>query len=115
MSVLSISVVVPSTHHDAAVERYKTLLDADIVAEFELPGGSLTVTVLPGISILSGSEETLAPVRELRASLMVDSLELTRLRLERTGWIIDGTLGAPGSLLARDPDGSQFEFVERRP
>jgi hypothetical protein len=112
MSVLSIAVVVPSTNHDAAVARYRELLEVDIVAQFELPGGSLTVTVLPGISILSGSEETLAPVRELRASLMVDSLELTRQRLERTGWVIEGTLGAPGSLLARDPDGAHFEFVE---
>jgi hypothetical protein len=113
VSVLSIAVVVPSTNHDAAVARYRELLEADIVTQFELPGGSMTVTVLPGISILSGNEETLTPVRELRASLMVDSLDLTRQRLERTGWIIDGTLGAPGSLLARDPDGTHFEFVER--
>jgi hypothetical protein len=113
MSVLSIAVVVPSTNHDAAVARYKELLEADVVAEFELPGGSLTVTVLPGISILSGNEDSLAPVRELRASLIVDSLALTRQLLERTGWVIDGTLGAPGSLLARDPDGTHLEFVER--
>lgn len=113
MSVLSINVVVPSTHHDEAVERYKTLLDADVTAQFELPGGSFTVTVLPGISILSGSVEDLAPARELRASLIVDSLAPTRELLERTGWIIDGTLGSDGSLLARDPDGTLFEFVER--
>jgi hypothetical protein len=115
VSVLSIAVVVPSTNHDAAVARYRELLEADVVAEFELPGESLTVTVLPGISILSGNEDSLATVRELRASLMVDSLAFTRLRLERTGWVIDGTLNAPGSLLARDADGILFEFVERRP
>jgi len=115
VSVLSIAVVVPSANHDAAVARYMELLEADVVTQFELPGRSLTVTVLPGISILSGNEQALAPVRELRASLMVDSVALTRERLERTGWVIDGTLGAPGSLLARDPDGTHFEFVERTP
>ncbi|HEV7958217.1 MAG TPA: VOC family protein [Acidimicrobiales bacterium] len=112
MSVVRIAVVVPSTNHDAAVARYKDLLGADIVAQFELPGGSLTVTVLPGISVLSGNEQYLAPARDLRATLMVDSLPRTRELLERTGWLMQGTLGAPGSLLARDPDGTLFEFVE---
>ncbi len=115
MSVLNIAVVVASTNHDAAVARYKELLGADVITQFELPGGSFTVSVLPGISILSGNEQVLAPVRELRASLMVDSLALTRERLEHTGWIVDGTLGAPGSFIARDPDGNVVEFVERSP
>jgi hypothetical protein len=113
MSVLSISVVVPSANRNDAVARYTELLGSDIVTEFELPGGSFTVTVLPGLSILSGDEEDLYRVRDLRASLMVDSLVLTRERLERSGWSIDGTLGSPGSFLARDTDGTLFEFVER--
>jgi hypothetical protein len=113
VSVLHIAVVVPSSNHDAAVARYVELLETEAVAEFELPGGSLTVTVLPGISILSGDEHALTPVRDLRASIMVDSLTITRDRLERTGWVVGGTLGAPDSLLATDPDGSLFEFVEQ--
>jgi hypothetical protein len=113
VSVLSINVVVPSIDRDAAVARYKELLGADVVTQFELPGGSFTVTVLPGISVLSGSEDTLAPVREVRASLIVDSLAQTREQLERSGWVINGSLGSPDSFLARDLDGALFEFVER--
>jgi hypothetical protein len=112
MSVLSISVVVPSTKRNEAVARYMELLGTDIVTEFELPGG-FTVTVLPGLSILSGNDEVVSNVRDLRASLMVDSLALTRDRLQRSGWLITGTLGSPGSFLARDTDGTLFEFVEQ--
>jgi hypothetical protein len=112
MSVLSISVVVQSANRIEAVARYTELLGTDIVTEFELPDG-FTVTVLPGLSILSGNDEDLSNVRDLRASLMVDSLALTRDRLERSGWLIAGTLGSPGSFLARDTDGTLFEFVER--
>lgn len=113
MRVMSIAVVVPSTNREEAVARYSALLGADIVTEFDLPGGALTVTVLPGLSILSGDEEDLDQVRDLRASLLVDSLEVIREHLERSGWLVDGTLGSPQSLLARDPDGTLFEFVER--
>jgi hypothetical protein len=113
VNVLSIAVVVTSTNREEAVARYTELLGTDILTEFELPGGAFTVTVLPGLSILSGEEENLNGVRDLRASLMVDSLEFTRERLERSGWLIDGTLGSPGSFLARDSDGTLFEFVER--
>jgi hypothetical protein len=112
MSVLNVAVVVTSANRDTAVERYKKLLDADVLTQFDLPGGSFTVTVLPGISILSGSDQSLGPVRELRASVMVDSLVLTREKLERTGWKVDGNLGTPNSLIARDPDNNLIEFVE---
>jgi hypothetical protein len=113
VSVLSISVVVTSTNREVAVARYAELLGTGILTEFEIPGGAFTVTVLPGLSILSGEEDDVDRVRDLRASLMVDSLELTREQLERSGWFIDGTLGTPGSFLARDSDGTLFEFVER--
>jgi hypothetical protein len=105
MSVTGISVVVPSANQDAAVERYKALLEADVVEQFLLPGGSFSVTVLPGISILSGDGRALAPLKDLRATLVVDSLARTHQRLEQTGWVVEGTLGSSASLLARDPDG----------
>jgi hypothetical protein len=113
MSVLGISVVIPSVDREAAVQRYKVLLDADVVDRFSLPGGSLTVTVLPGISILSGDDAALHPVRDLRATIFVDSLALTRERLRRAGWAIEGSLGPSASLLVRDSDGYLFELVER--
>jgi len=113
MSVLGMSVVVKSSDHYAAVRRFSRLLEAGTLDEFELPGGELTVTVLPGLSILSGKEQALSAVGALLATVFVDSLEKTRGQLVDAGWTIDGSLGAPRSLLARDVDGSLFEFVEQ--
>jgi hypothetical protein len=107
------AVVVKTTRRDAAVRRYKALLDAEVLDEFNLPGDDLTVTVLPGLSILSGTEEALTRVRTLQATVFVDSLAQTKERLDQTGWEIGASLGSGPSMLARDPDGSLFEFVER--
>jgi hypothetical protein len=113
VTVVGLSVVVKSTDRDAAVRRYRALLGSEVLQEFELPGGALTVTVLPGLSILSGDEAALANARPLLASVLVDSLDATKELLAADEWTIAGSLGSPGSLLARDPDGSLFEFVEQ--
>jgi hypothetical protein len=112
VSVLSIVVVVPTTQLDATLERHRSLLEKDVIEQFSIPGRDLTVTVLPGLSILSGDEHALASVKALRATFIVDSLKLTRELLERTGCVVEGSLGSGASMLARDPDGNLFEFVE---
>jgi hypothetical protein len=113
MSVLGISVVVQSTDRDAAVRRYESLLGAAAGQEFAIPGKGLTVSVFPGLSILSGATAALAPVSALRATVFVESLPETEAQLVRAGWTAVGSLGAGKSLLARDPDGTVMEFVER--
>jgi hypothetical protein len=112
MSVQSIALVVKSTDHDAAVQRYSSLLESDLIEEFAIGDTGLTVSVLPGVSILSGTEDALSRADSLVASTFVDSLATTQSRLEATGWTITGSLGSPGSILARDPDGYVIEFVE---
>ena len=114
MTVLSMSVVVTSADRDAALRRYEPLLGA-AAHEFPLPGRGLTVTVLPGLSILSGAPEALASVRDLRATAFVDSLAEIEALLVRMGWTTEGSLGAGTSLLARDPEGTVIEFVENTP
>jgi hypothetical protein len=115
MSVLSISSVVHSTDHDAAVQRYELLLGTAPTREFAIPGRGLTVTVFPGISIISGTPDALAPVQALRATVFVDSVLDTEAQLVRMGWAAEGSLGSGASLLARDPDGTLTEFVEITP
>lgn len=115
MSVLSISAVVHAASRDAAVERYELLLGSPPAQEFPIPGRGLTVTVFPGISIITGAPDALAGVRSLRATAFADSLPETEAQLVRTGWTIEGSLGSGASLLARDPDGTLLEFVEKAP
>lgn len=60
----------------------------------------------------AGPPKALAPVRDLRVTVLVTSLkEIEELILE-TGWTREGTLGSTGSMLTRDPDGNPLESVE---
>jgi len=112
VSVTAISVVVHSSDHDAAVQRYQQLLGAPPAREFIIPERGVTVTVFPGLSVITGTPEVLAPVRDLRATIFVDSLAAMRAQLAESGWTAEGPLGGGSSLLARDPDGTLTEFVE---
>jgi hypothetical protein len=112
MMVTRASVVVQSTNRQGAVDRYKSLLGAPPLNEFQIPGADLVVTAFAGLSVLSGSAEALAPVRDLHATIYVESLKEVGELLVETGWAREGPLGATGSLLARDPDGNLLEFVE---
>ena len=93
MSVSSISAIVHSTDHDAAVHRYELLFGTAPTREFAIPGRSLTVTVFPGISIISGPPDALAPIQALRATVFVDSVPDTEAQLVRMGWVTEGSLG----------------------
>jgi hypothetical protein len=112
MSVSRISVVAHSADHDAAVRRYQLLLGVPPAHEFTIPERNLTVTVFPGLAVISGAADALASVRDLRATAFVDSLAETRAQLAESGWATEGSLGAGNSLVVRDPDGMLAEFVE---
>ena len=111
MNILGAAASVRSTERDAAVERFTAIFGAEPVHEFPIEGRDLTVTVFPGISVLSGSPAALAELKDLRATVFVDSSSRVRAELQDGGWTIEGSLGG-GSLLARDPDGNLLEFVE---
>jgi hypothetical protein len=113
VSLRTLAVVVKSTDKAAAVQRYSALLETEPLHEFDIAGTELTVTVLPGLSILSGPKAALSTADSLIASALVDSIEATEQELVLAGWTIAGSLGSPNSLLARDVDGSVMEFVEQ--
>jgi hypothetical protein len=112
VGVQRLTVVVKSTDRDAAVQQYCALLESDVLEEFTIANTGLTVSVLPGVSILSGTAEALSQVESLVATAFVDSLEATEAQLVKAGWDVGGSLGSPNSVLARDADGSMIEFVE---
>jgi hypothetical protein len=112
VTVFRASIIVHSTDRQSALDRYERLFAAHPIDEFHIPGRDLVVTVFAGFSVLSGSDEALAPVRDLRATVFVDSLKEVEELLVETGWTREGTLGSTGSMLARDPDGNLLEFVE---
>jgi hypothetical protein len=112
VTVSRASVIVHSTDRRSTRDRYQELLGAPPVTEFQIPGLDLVVTAFAGLSILSGPAEAVASVRDLRATVFVDSIKEVEKLLAETGWAREGSLGTTGSLLARDPDGNLLEFVE---
>jgi hypothetical protein len=112
MKVLRASVILQSTDREAALRRCERLFATRPVDEFQIPGRDLVVSAFAGFSLLSGSSEALAPVRDLRGTMFVDSLEEIDKQLVETGWTKEGSLGSSGSLLARDTDGNLLEFVQ---
>jgi hypothetical protein len=107
------AVVVKSTNRDVAVEQYCALLGSDVLQEFDIADTGLTVSVLPGLSILSGPAEALSSAESLVASIFVDSLVETEAELLKAGWDVGGSLGSPNSVLARSANGSMIELVEQ--
>jgi hypothetical protein len=112
MKILGSVAVVPNTDRDGAVRRFTTIYGAPPVHEFPIEGRELSVSVFPGISILSGPASALSELASLRASVFVASMAEAEVELREAGWEIEGSLGAGASLLARDPDGNLLEFVE---
>lgn len=114
MSIRRVSVVLLAEDRSAAVARMAALLGATPRVEFRIPGSELEVAAFAGFSVLSGPARALASIRDLRATVFVTELPATEVALLRSGWKNEGTLGTSGSLLARDPEGNLFEFIEER-
>jgi hypothetical protein len=111
MKVWSVAAVVTSTDYETSVKSLTALLGAPLTV-FPVPVADLRVTVFAGMSLLSGSTDALQPVRDLRATVFVDSLIEAETTVSGLGWTKAGSLGS-ASLLARDPEGNLLEFIER--
>jgi hypothetical protein len=112
MKILGSAAIVRSTDRDGAVRRFAELFGAPPLHEFPIEGRDLTVSVFPGVSVLSGPASALDELADLRATVFVGSLSQARAELLGDGWTTEGALGGGASLLARDPDGNLLEFVE---
>jgi hypothetical protein len=112
MKILGSVAIVQSTDREGAVRRFAEIYGAQPLHEFPIEGRELSVSVFPGVSILSGPAWALADLAKLRASVFVESLSQAEIELREAGWRIDGGLGSGASLLASDDDGNILEFVE---
>jgi hypothetical protein len=110
MNVSGITAVVTSSDYEASVRNLTVFLGGPLTV-FPVPVADLRVTVFSGMSLLSGTSEVLEPVRDLRATVCVDSLIEAETLVSRLGWTRAGSLGA-SSLLARDLQGNLLEFIQ---
>jgi hypothetical protein len=112
VKVSGVAAVVTSTDYETSVKNLTALLGAPLTV-FPVPVSDLRVTVFSGMSLLSGSSEALKPVRDLRATVFVNSLIEIETAVSGLGWTKVGSLGS-ASLLARDSEGNLLEFIERQ-
>jgi predicted enzyme related to lactoylglutathione lyase len=114
MKIVGVSVPVVTGDIERAIPRYEALTGERMERRFVVPGHRLTIALLGSVTI-SGDEQTLAPLRELRASFIVDSIVDFEAHLRRTGaTILQPPTPTPAghNMIARDSEGMVFEFVE---
>jgi Alcohol dehydrogenase GroES-like domain len=88
---------------EAPVERFKAVVETEVVDEFKLPGD--TAMVLPGLSTPSDANGALSRVRALHVTVFVGSLAQTKERREEPGWGLKARLDQVGACWLGIPTG----------
>lgn len=114
MDILGTSLRVCVDDLDAAVPVYEKLASAE-AARFE--SGPVSVAAVGPFFLMSGPQEHLDVLRKIAATLAVQDVDQAQTDLETVGAeIITGPKPTPAgrNLVARHPDGSVFEYVDRQ-
>lgn len=115
MKVLSITVPIFTTEFESAVASYVALTGEPVQRKFEVPAKGLSIAKIGSLLIVGGSEEALTPLRQIRATFSVDSLDDYESHLRVNGAVVlqPPTATPTGrNMIARGADGVVFEYVE---
>lgn len=115
MDILGTSLRVCVADLDAAIAVYERLTGAQAM---RFQRGSVSVAAVGCFFLMSGPEAELSILRKVTATLAVRNVDEALLDLKAVGaQIIAGPLPTPigRNLVARHPDGSVFEYVDRNP
>jgi predicted enzyme related to lactoylglutathione lyase len=118
MKIVGVSVPVLTRDIDRTIPHYEALTGERVKARFVVPGRGLTIALLGSVTLISGDEEALTPMRELRATFIVDSVTDFEAHLRSSGGTIlqpPAPTPAGRNMVARDVEGAVFEFVEPNP
>ncbi len=117
MKLLGMAVPVFTKNIETAIERYGALTGEAVESRFTIAELGITIAKLGPFALIAGEESAIAPLKNVRATLMVDSLADYEAHLRATG----ATILRPPSptpvgrnMVARDAEGVVFEFVEPR-
>jgi predicted enzyme related to lactoylglutathione lyase len=115
MKIVGVSVPVLTGDIERAIPRYEALTGARVQKRFVVPERRLTIALLGSVTLIAGDEQALAPMREVRATFVVDSIVEFEAQLRASGaTILQAPTATPAgrNMLARDLEGMVFEFVE---
>lgn len=100
---------------DAGIATYSALTGEGVKARFDIPERGLALAMVGSLVVIAGTESALAPLRSVRATFTVDSIEEYETHLRSSGATI---LQAPAvtpagkNMVASLAGGIVFEFVE---
>ena len=115
MKIVGVSVPVLTGDIDRAIPRYEAFTGERVKMRFVVPERRLTVALLGTVTLISGDEQALAPLRELRATFIVDSIVEFESHLRSSGaTILQPPTATPmgRNMIARDVEGTVLELVE---
>jgi predicted enzyme related to lactoylglutathione lyase len=118
MKVLGITVPIFTTDFETTVKDYETLMGESTQKKFHISSIGISVAKIGGILIIGGSEEALTPLKQIRATFVVDSIEdyFSYLVGSKATIIQPPTPTPTGqNMIAKGKDGVVFEYVELRP
>ncbi|GAA2626682.1 VOC family protein [Streptomyces axinellae] len=114
MDILGTSLRVCVDDLDAAVPVYERLTSAEAV---RFQNGPVSVAAVGPFVLMSGPEGHLEILRKIAATLAVKDVDEALADLHTVGAeVIAGPMPTPigRNLIARHPDGSVFEYVDRQ-
>ena len=117
MRVLGTTVPVVTSDIDAAIATYSALTGEPVKARFDVAERGLAIALVGSLALIAGSEGAVAPLRGVRATFTVDSIEEYEAYLRLSGaTILEPPASTPAgrSMVARLAGGVVFEFVELR-
>ena len=103
---------------DAAIARYEALTGEVVRERFELPNGRVQIAILGSLTIIAGTSPEIGVLREVRATLIVDSLAEFEAHLRAAGATMlqrPARTPAGTNMIVRDVDGTVLELVEPHP
>ena len=115
MKLLGMAVPVFTRDIEAAIERYGALTGETVQQRFTIAEAGITIAKLGSVVIIAGEETAIAPLKNVRATFIVDSLTSYEAHLRATGaTILQPPRPTPAgrNMIARDVEGVVFEFVE---
>jgi hypothetical protein len=115
VKVLVVSVPILTSDIDAAIARYEALTGEAVRERFELPNGRVQIAILGSLTIIAGTSPEIGVLREVRATLIVDSLAEFEAHPRAAGGTMlqrPGRTPAGTNMIVRDVEGVVLEFVE---
>ncbi len=115
MKVMGMTIPLFTVEFEAMIERYEKIIGEKTQLKFNLPSKDISVAKIGNILVIGGSEENIAPLRSIKATLVVDSIEEYFKYFKRENAIIiqPPTPTPTGkNMIVRGIDGITFEYVE---